>query len=156
MSKSNPDNYNHLEEQHIDKIISRCTTDENGCMIWTGAKTSHGYGNISFNINGKRRYLVTHRAVYLYNNQKLEDSENLEIDHLCRNRLCCNKNHLEAVTSKTNTLRGISFSAVNSLKTRCKWGHEFNETNTWVSPDGKRRRCKQCDRERRLIRSTIG
>ena len=156
MPKVNPDNYKDLNQNHIVKILSRCTVDKNGCIVWTGAKTSAGYGNIRLKINGKPKFLVTHRVIYLYHNPGLENADDLEIDHLCRNRLCCNKNHLEAVTTKTNTLRGISFSAINSQKKRCKWGHEFNETNTWVSPDGKRRRCRECDRNRRLLRKRRG
>ena len=153
MPKVNPDNYKNLTQNHLEKVMSRCIIDNNECMIWTGAKTSHGYGNVAIKIDGKRKYLVTHRLVYICHNPELENSQNLEIDHLCRNRLCCNKDHLEAVTTKTNTLRGISFSAINSQKKRGKWGHEFNETNTWTSPDGKRRRCRQCDRDRRLSRN---
>lgn len=44
---------------------------------------------------------------------------------------------------KQNNLRGISFSSINSKKTHCLNGHEFNNENTFVYKDG-RRGCKLC------------
>ena len=154
MPKSNPDNYAKITEEDANKVLSRCVEDENGCLLWTGAKTSHGYGNIRLHTNGKTRYLVAHRVVFIFYSTDTIPAY-AEIDHLCRNRLCCNKDHLEAVTTKTNTLRGKSFAALNKAKETCKWGHEFNEANTWTSPDGKRRRCRACDKRRRLERKEI-
>jgi hypothetical protein len=37
------------------------------------------------------------------------------IDHLCRETLCCNPEHLEAVTNRENTLRG-KVSALRHLR----------------------------------------
>ena len=147
-TKAKLNNYTNLTYEHLEKVLSRCTQNMDECLIWEGAKTNHGYGNISIHLNGKTRWLVTHRLVFAAQ-VSTENFSDLEIDHLCRNRLCCNIDHLEAVTTKVNTHRGISFSAVNKLKTHYKWGHEFNETNTWVSPNGKRRRCRICDKNRR-------
>ncbi|PWG73550.1 hypothetical protein DF186_22500 [Enterococcus hirae] len=35
-----------------------------------------------------------------------DDGRPYDLDHLCRNRICCNPRHLEAVPRKINTLRG--------------------------------------------------
>lgn len=37
----------------------------------------------------------------------------------------------------------------NARKQRCHKGHPFDGVNTWVSPDGSRRRCRACDYERK-------
>jgi len=72
-----------------------------GCWIWTGAVEGKGYGAPS--INGVKR--PAHRLAY-------EDlvgpvPEGLHLDHLCRVRRCVNPAHLEPVTSRENTLRGV-------------------------------------------------
>lgn len=69
----------------------------------------------------------------------------LEIDHLCRNRKCVNPLHLEAVTRKTNVLRGVSPSAKNAVKTTCAKGHMFDDKNTYVRiRKGGGRACREC------------
>lgn len=79
------------------------------------------------------------------NNQKIPDG--LVIDHLCRNRWCCNPRHLEVVTHRVNILRGVGASAQNARKQQCSnCGGDY-----YTKPDGKRR-CKKCDKERSITR----
>ena len=75
-----------------------------------------------------------------------EISIGLQIDHLCKTRLCVNPEHLEVVSSKENVLRGDSFSAVNSKKTHCKNSHELSINNLIKSKLIKenKRICKIC------------
>lgn len=49
----------------------------------------------------------------------------LQPDHLCRNRLCVNPAHLELVTLRENILRGEGVGAKNARKQRCIRGHEL-------------------------------
>lgn len=42
----------------------------------------------------------------------------LQIDHLCRTRLCVNPAHLEPVTNRENVLRGLA-----ATRTHCAKGH---------------------------------
>lgn len=79
--------------------MTRYTVDEKGCWIWSGAVHKTGYGQIKW--NGKST--VAHRVVYTLT--KGEIPKGLVIDHLCSVKLCVNPDHLEAVTSKTNTQR---------------------------------------------------
>lgn len=145
-------NYIGLTQEHVEKIKSRCVTDaDTGCLVWQGAVTSKGYGNVVIKVGGHKRWLPPHRVMYVV----LKDpalAPTMEIDHLCRNRLCCNPDCLEAVTSKENTRRGESFAAVNGVKTHCKYGHPFTEENTWRSPSTGRRKCRTCQKARRAKR----
>ena len=106
------------------------------CWIWKGSKTFEGYGH--FKTRQK-----THRAHrFSYELHKGKIPNDLVLDHLCKNRLCVNPNHLDAVTNKENILRGNSFSAINAKKTICCRGHPLTPDNLYAK--SKVRRCKAC------------
>jgi hypothetical protein len=73
--------------------------------------------------------------------------EGLTLDHLCRNTGCCNPEHLEAVTHRDNVLRGVSFAAVNAVKTECPRGHPYDSENTYIVPSTGGRLCRLCQRD---------
>ena len=120
-----------------DKILARVITGD-GCWTWDGYVEGNGYCRTMIN---KKRQLV-HRVIY----ELLvgEIPSDLQLDHLCRNTRCCNPKHLEPVTAKVNTLRGVGPSAINSKKTHCINGHEFTVENTYIRKDNNTRRCKRC------------
>lgn len=99
----------------------------------------NGYGQIR--PGDGRGALRVHRAAYELANGPIPDG--MQIDHLCRNRLCCNPDHLEAVTREENIARGNAPHMVNARKTHCKYGHEFSPENTLVTKRGSRS-CRQC------------
>lgn len=112
------------------------------CWIWQG-KLKDGYGRIR--VHGV--IMRAHRYAWeLYKGAIPDDKPHL--DHLCRNRNCVNPMHLEPVTNLENTMRGVSFAAVNARKTKCPQGHEYTPANTYV--DGRNRRyCRACANARR-------
>lgn len=112
-------------------------SDANECWPWVGPLTNTGYGKFSLN----RKSLLAHR--YAYRMYKSDIAKGLTIDHLCRNRTCVNPSHMEVVSMKVNVLRGIGPSAINSRKTQCPQGHEYNPENTYVSKEGFRH-CWEC------------
>ena len=108
------------------------------CWDWMAAKSSTGYG--LFSVNAK--LIRAHR--FSYESQRGPIPEGLTLDHLCRNRGCVNPNHLEAVTSAENILRGVGFSALNAKKTHCPKGHPLSGENLLNSPSIKGRQCRIC------------
>jgi hypothetical protein len=111
---------------------------EDECWRWLGARTGHGYGNATWD----GRQIGAHRLVYELLVAPI--AKGLQIDHLCRNKLCVNPAHLEPVTPAENTRRVPSWP--NAMKTHCPHGHPYDEANTLVYANG-RRHCRACNRE---------
>ena len=109
-----------------------------GCWIWTAAKDTSSYGRFSVN----DRLICAHRFAYELLISPIP--KGLTLDHLCRNPACVNPEHLEPVTNKVNTLRGVGLSAREARQTHCKYGHPFDLFNTGWEKTG--RRCKECHR----------
>lgn len=124
------------------KIAKRIVVQDDGCWVWQGATDTSGYGRLRW--NGKHESV--HRLVWklLVADVAADD----ELDHLCRNRLCCNPDHLEPVSGRENTLRGQGITAQLARQTHCKRGHPLSGDNLYVYPNGKRL-CRTCERERK-------
>ncbi len=108
------------------------------CWEWDAAKSGDGYGTFDTTFGTT----FAHRFSWTLRNGIIP--KGLQIDHLCRNRGCVNHDHMELVTPKENTLRGIGPSAINARKLFCGQGHKFSGGNTIRTKDGKRR-CRSCN-----------
>lgn len=116
------------------RLATRIAVQASGCWEWTGTRKETGYGRIE--VAG--RIVHVHRHVYelLVGPVPAE----LEVDHLCRNRPCCNPAHLEPVTHRENTRRA------RAAVTSCPRGHAYDEANTYTNRG--RRFCRACANER--------
>jgi hypothetical protein len=131
-----------LEERFWNRV-----TKTDNCWLWSGFLVS-GYGQFELQRTpeGKRVRIYAHRFSYEQKNGSVP--EGLVLDHLCRVRNCVRPSHLEAVTSRENTMRGITgFANPHSLQTHCKHGHELTQLNI-VSRSDNRRDCRTCARRR--------
>lgn len=73
---------------------------ETSCWIWPYAKGKNGYGKLQIdNVS-----LEPHK--WLYELIKGKTPANCELDHLCKNPLCINPEHLEPVSHAENCKRG--------------------------------------------------
>lgn len=114
-------------------------SDPFGCWLWTGP-THHGYGQIGV----KGKIYRVHRYAYELEIGPIPDG--MVIDHLCRVRHCVNPAHLEPVTVRENTLRGVGPSALAATQTHCWRGHEYTPENTYIHASKGDRRCRTCKR----------
>lgn len=103
---------------------------ESDCLLWMGALSDYGYPIMTVGIraDGSRRATRVHRLFYEHYKGPIPPGK--EPDHLCRVRCCVNPEHMEAVTRRENTLRGIGPAAQYAKRTRCNHGHEFTLENT--------------------------
>jgi len=111
-----------------------------GCWLWKGRTIRTGYGHFLWTENGKRLGTTAHRVAYILTIGHPEPG--LDLDHLCRNRLCVNPLHLEPCTHQENIKRGRS-GAFNREKTHCSRGHAYDEANTARGSKGERV-CRKC------------
>jgi len=115
------------------------------CWLWKANTDDGGYGTFALT---HTKMALAHR--YSYTELVGPIPPGLTLDHLCRNRSCVNIAHLEPVTSRENTLRGISPAAQNAVKTHCLRGHPFDSANTLINVRGERQ-CRACARLRARV-----
>lgn len=115
------------------------TRTESGC--WEYAAETRGgnsYRQVLVKVDGKPTLFYAHRVAYEHLVGPIP--EGLQLDHLCRNRMCINPEHLEPVTAQENKRRATA------LITHCPSGHRYTPENTRYTPDGRRRYCNECKR----------
>ena len=116
----------------------RRKVDRSGeCWLWTGAK-SNGYGKIGVG-GGSKESVYAHRIV-LSATLRVDLEFSDKTDHLCRNPSCVNPLHLELVTNRENTYRGLAVA----LKETCANGHPWIEDNWYINPSSGARSCQIC------------
>jgi len=146
--------YSNMHQKSVlDLPISLSTKDEarfwgkvdkskDGCWVWTAGLVSNGYGSFRLKLNGERKLALAHRLAYtLYKGPIPAD---LELDHLCKHRICVNPDHLEPVEHRENIRRGEVGTHYRE-KTHCPQGHAYIGENLYIRPTGDRE-CRECKR----------
>ena len=114
------------------------------CWIYKGAVNGSGYGSITIGSRSDktRQAIGTHRLSYFLDRGEIPNG--LVIHHECRNTLCVNPNHLEAVSNSKNVKLGVPFRKPRTPKTHCPKGHEYTQENTRIYKGIKS--CRECGR----------
>lgn len=86
------------------KILLRLNFDSpDGCWLWTGPTSGEGRGGGYPRMCLDGQTVAVHRVMFTHRHGYVPGKK--QIDHKCRNRLCCNPDHLEIVTHKENQRR---------------------------------------------------
>lgn len=116
--------FNGGEPYRADPLVdqSRVTGE---CWRWTGWHDGGHprYGRMRFGSRHERAHRVAFRD---FNNRI---PEGWVVDHLCRNTICVNPNHLEAVEQPENVRRG---RVALSNREECRNGHPLTPDNVKV------------------------
>lgn len=100
----------------VEDYMNQRTERTRDCWYWTGSKTWNGYG--FFCLRGRRTR--AHRVAY--ERAWGDIPAGMDVDHKCRNRLCVNPDHLQAVSRTANNenrstsgngatgVRGVSYN----------------------------------------------
>lgn len=126
----------------IERFMEKCRRSESGCLEWTGAVQSSGYGSFG---GGDGKSYLAHRWIWEYANGPIPDG--LVLDHVCHNRKCQETAHMRTCSSAENILAPNSMapSAENARRTACVEGHPFSGANLLIRPRGNRT-CRECAR----------
>lgn len=158
--KSGYTKYNPVIKEPIDRFTEKCmvTNEFHGfdtpCVVWAASQQGKGYkeGKSYGQFWNGQKLRGAHQAAYELFVGPIP--EGLEVDHLCRNKLCMNPDHLEAITHRENQIRwGCGRPEIgdfNKAKTHCPRGHPYSGDNLIIEKksNGKfMRRCKICRTE---------
>lgn len=116
------------------------------CWRWAGSKSSGSkgggpYGIAQFGGRSRGEKWYAHRLSWTIHRGDIP--EGLTLDHLCRNTLCVNPEHLEPVPNEINSQR--SMEHYRSTHPLCPQGHD-----EWVYRQRPKqgRYCAECNRIR--------
>lgn len=134
---------NITDEQYLAKLMSKCVRLPSGCLVWQGWKNWKGYGEMGY----RGRSWFVHRLVYTLKIGPIPPG--MLVCHTCDVRACCDEDHLFLGTEEDNNRDcGNKGRHHNSVKTHCKYGHEFTFENTYLKVTAKTvmRACRECMR----------
>ncbi len=121
------------------KVMVRSSEE---CWPWTASTNGKGYGQYSIGSRTSGTYRMVAAYRYAYEQTCCPIPEGMHLDHLCRNRLCCNPAHLEPVTPAENNKRAAA------VRTECKRGHPLIASNL-LKGKNDTRECRQCRLDRK-------
>lgn len=114
------------------------------CWPWVKAVGPDGYARSKWP-DGKLYY--PHRLAVQVDGRDIPDG--MFVDHICRNRRCCNPSHLRIVSPGVNaTENSLSPTAINKARETCVRGHSLSGGNLAIQVKNgmRKRRCRECAR----------
>lgn len=118
------------------------------CWLWTGAKDAKGYGR--FQRGRGEGTISAHRWAWMETHGPIPST--CFLCHSCDTPACVRLDHLFVGDAFAN-MQDMAAKGRSWMQQReqCPMGHAYDEANTYVDTDG-RRRCRTCRKDRRRAR----
>lgn len=149
---------------HSDSPLMWLCCDTCDCWFWQGTINSESYGVLTI----KNKQFYAHRVSFKEFKGPIPDfppdfrpyisNRSSVLDHTCHNmslicpggslcwhRCCINPFHLNPTCYGQNAKNSPINGAAYRAQTHCKFGHVYNEANTYITTKGTRR-CRMCRR----------
>lgn len=134
------------DERLPPKFWTRATVMPDGCWEWIGPRLPRGSGAGYGRYSDAGKSWQAHRASYTALVGEIPADRPL-LDHLCRNRACVRPSHLEPVTNRENTRRGLRPAQVRNGD-MCRNGLHLWPESARQAP--QRLECAECRKARKL------
>ena len=138
-----------LIERFFQKVDKSGNLDFPECWLWTGGKTSKGYG--SFSYYQGRSAIGAHVSSHLFHLGEIPNG--MRVCHSCDNPPCVNPEHLFLGTNSDNMKDMFSKGRNGSSsrrRTHCRKGHSFEEFGVYERTGRGGRICRECQRNKAL------
>jgi hypothetical protein len=97
----------HVGRHTYERFLRNVRLNFDGC--WIPLKKPNSTGYVSVRLPDKTMALL-HRVFWVFHNGRNVRGD-MELDHLCRVKACCNPGHLDEVTHAENVRRGMCSGA---------------------------------------------
>ena len=112
--------------QRVTRLLATKTVEgPNGCLDWTGSKTSRGYGTVQNVVAGRRTSTTVTRLVFTEAVRDLGPRE--AVHHRCGRPSCVRASHLQAVTDVENAVEMFARRALEASVTYAEDFHAESE-----------------------------
>lgn len=130
------------------QLQTRVLDVASGCKEWQGFRLGAGYGLLW--VDGVR--YSAHREAYTLAYGAIPPG--FDIHHTCRNKACCNPDHLRAVSRSEHCELDNALGVQYRRATTCVNGHPLDETNTYryTHRGHEHRACRTCKAARNTER----
>ncbi len=113
-----------MNRHEMARFFGKVRVSDTGCWEWTASLNRPGcYGVFWMKVGGKNCRRLAHVVAFLEFVGPY--APELDLDHLCMNKVCCNPAHLEPVSRSENVRRWVKVAL-----THCPKGHPRTPENT--------------------------